>query len=118
MKRAFDIFFSFFGLLSISPVLLIFMYLVYRHDRHIPLYMASRVGKNGTVFKMVKLRSMISGSDRSEVDSTAINDSRITPIGKTIRKYKLDEFTQLWNVLLGDMSLVGPRPNVKSETEL
>ena len=118
MKRVFDIFFSFFGLLLMSPVLLIFMYLVYRHDRHIPLYMAPRVGKDGTVFKMVKLRSMISGSDSSGVDSTAINDSRITPIGKTIRKYKLDEFTQLWNVLIGDMSLVGPRPNVERSTEL
>jgi lipopolysaccharide/colanic/teichoic acid biosynthesis glycosyltransferase len=79
---------------------------------------AERVGKNFKPFKMVKLRSMIKNADTSGVDSTSVNDMRITPIGQFIRKYKLDELTQLWNVLLGDMSLVGPRPNVKRETDL
>ena len=114
MKRSIDIFFSFVGLLLVSPVLLIFMYLVYRQDRHTPLYIAPRIGKFETIFKMVKLRSMISGADINGIDSTAINDLRITQIGKIVRKYKLDELTQLWNVLKGDMSLVGPRPNVMS----
>ncbi len=114
----FDIIVSFFGLLFISPILLIFMYLVYRQDKHSPFYIAPRVGRNGTMFKMVKLRSMSINADKSGVDSTSLDDVRITTVGHKIRKYKLDEFTQLWNVLIGDMSLVGPRPNVKRDTDL
>ncbi len=118
MKRIFDVFFSIIGLLFLSPILLIFVYLVYRNDKQFPFYLAPRVGMNGLLFNMVKLRSMNIGSDSNGVDSTAINDLRITPIGKKIRKYKLDELTQLWNVLIGDMSLVGPRPNVERGTEV
>jgi len=70
------------------------------------------------MFRMVKLRSMAANADESEVDSTSANDSRITPVGHFIRRYKLDELTQLWNVLIGNMSLVGPRPNVERETRL
>ena len=118
MKRLFDIFTSFFGLLLMSPILLTFMYLVYRQDKHSPFYIARRVGKDGVAFKMVKIRSMSVNADKSGVDSTSLDDVRITTVGHKIRKYKLDEFTQLWNVLIGEMSLVGPRPNVKRDTDL
>jgi len=118
MKRFFDIVVSLIGLIVLLPVLLMFMYLVYRQDRHSPFYIAPRVGKNGSIFKMLKLRSMSINADKIGVDSTSADDARITPIGQKIRKYKLDEFTQLWNVLIGDMSLVGPRPNVVSDTNL
>ena len=118
MKRLVDILVSFFGLLFLSPVLFIVMYLIWKQDRHSPFYIAPRVGKNGKIFQMVKLRSMVVNSDKAGVDSTATNDFRITSIGHFVRRFKLDEFTQLWNVLKGEMSLVGPRPNVKRETDL
>ncbi|MFH1931670.1 MAG: sugar transferase [Pseudomonadota bacterium] len=118
MKRLLDILASFLGLFFLSPVLLIVLFLIWRQDRHSPFYIAPRVGKNGRLFNMVKLRSMIVGADKAGIDSTSVFDSRITPIGHLVRRYKLDEFTQLWNVLKGDMSLVGPRPNVKRETDL
>jgi lipopolysaccharide/colanic/teichoic acid biosynthesis glycosyltransferase len=118
MKRLFDIVLSAMGLLVASPVLLPVMFLVWRQDRHSPFYVAPRTGVNDSLFKMIKLRSMVINADKSGVDSTAANDRRITRVGHFIRRYKLDEITQLWNVLLGDMSLVGPRPNVKRETDL
>ncbi len=118
VKRLFDIVASALGLLVASPILLPVMFLVWRQDRHSPFYIAPRVGLCGEMFKMVKLRSMIVNADKSGVDSTGNNDMRITPVGQFIRSYKLDELTQLWNVLKGDMSLVGPRPNVKRETDL
>lgn len=117
-KRTFDIAGSLFGLVAAAPILLPVMYLVWKQDGHSPFYVAPRVGKDGNEFKMVKLRSMIVNADKSGVDSTSTNDMRITRVGRFIRKYKLDELTQLWNVLMGDMSLVGPRPNVKRETDL
>ncbi len=118
MKRLVDVLAPLFGLLIVSPILLPVMFLVWKEDKKSPFYIAPRSGRNGTTFKMVKLRSMVVGADKSGVDSTSGNDMRITPIGHKIRKYKLDELIQLWNVLIGDMSLVGPRPNVKHETDL
>ena len=91
---------------------------VWFQDYNSPYYFGERVGKNEKLFWMVKLRSMVKNADKSGVDSTSANDMRITPIGHFIRRYKLDEFTQLWNVFWGQMSLVGPRPNVKRETDL
>jgi lipopolysaccharide/colanic/teichoic acid biosynthesis glycosyltransferase len=118
MKRIFDFTCAFFGLMLASPILIPVMFLVWIQDWHSPFYIAPRIGKNEKLFRMFKLRSMIINADKSGVDSTSSNDKRITGVGRFIRKYKLDELTQLWNVLLGDMSLVGPRPNVKRETDL
>lgn len=118
LKRLFDFTASACGLLLASPVLLPVMFLVWRQDGHSPFYVAPRVGLNDKSFKMIKLRSMVINADKSGVDSTAANDNRITAVGQFIRRYKLDELTQLWNVFKGDMSLVGPRPNVKRETDL
>ena len=118
LKRIIDIIASAAGLLVFSPVIAVFMYLVWRQDKNSPFYMAPRVGRDERMFTMVKLRSMVKNADKTGVDSTGANDMRITKVGHMIRRYKLDEITQLWNVLMGDMSLVGPRPNVKRETDL
>ena len=118
LKRVFDFVASGVGLVLASPVLLPVMFLVWRQDGHSPFYVAERVGQNDRLFKMVKLRSMVINADKSGVDSTGANDNRITAVGRFIRRIKFDEFPQLWNVLKGEMSLVGPRPNVQRETDL
>lgn len=118
MKRLLDLCASLCGLVVLSPVLAVLCYLVWRQDGHSPFYIAPRIGQGGRPFSMVKLRSMVKNADRSGVDSTAANDLRITRIGGFIRAYKFDELMQLWNVLRGDMSLVGPRPNVKRGIDL
>lgn len=118
LKRLFDIVVSSMVLLLASPVLLVACFLVWRQDGHSPFYVAPRVARGGGSFQMIKLRSMVKNADSSGVDSTGANDMRITAVGHFIRRYKLDELTQLWNVLKGDMSLVGPRPNVKRETDM
>lgn len=112
IKRVFDIIVSLLGLIITMPLLIPVCILIWLQDFASPFYIAPRVGKDGKVFKMIKLRSMTVNADRVRVDSTSANDPRITAIGKFIRAYKLDELSQLWNVLIGDMSLVGPRPNV------
>jgi lipopolysaccharide/colanic/teichoic acid biosynthesis glycosyltransferase len=111
-KRLFDSVVSFFGLLILSPLLLVFMLLIWLQDYCSPFYIAPRARARGRTFNMVKLRSMVKNADKLGGASTAANDRRITWVGKLIRKTKFDEVPQLWNVLLGDMSLVGPRPQV------
>ncbi|HEU4427745.1 MAG TPA: sugar transferase [Myxococcota bacterium] len=118
MKRALDVSLALLGLALASPLLVPVLLAIWAQDGHSPFYVAPRTGRGARPFRMVKLRSMRVGADRSGVDSTAANDSRITRIGAFVRRYKLDELTQLWNVLMGDMSLVGPRPNVERETRL
>ena len=118
MKRLFDITVSLIGLILASPIIIIFMILVWLQDFHSPFYIPPRVGKKMKIFYMVKLRSMVVGADKSGVDSTSGDDKRITWVGRLIRKCKLDELTQLWNVLWGQMSIVGPRPNVEREVNL
>lgn len=118
MKRFVDFVCSLIGLILASPILIPVMFLVWIQDWHSPFYIAPRAGMNERIFKMYKLRSMIKNADKSGVDSTSANDMRITKVGHFIRRYKMDELSQLFNVLIGDMSLVGPRPNVKRETDL
>lgn len=118
MKRVFDFLLSFLGLVVFSPLLVTCLFLVWCQDGHSPLYTSYRVGKNRRLFKMVKIRSMSHNADMSGVDSTGNDDVRITKIGHLIRRLKIDEVAQLWNVLIGEMSLVGPRPNVERETRL
>ncbi len=117
-KRIFDLIVSFFALLLLSPLLIIVSFLIFLQDYKNPIYVSQRVGINGKEFSFFKLRSMTVDADSSGVDSTKSSDPRITVIGKFIRKYKIDELSQLFNVFLGDMSLVGPRPNVRRDTSL
>jgi lipopolysaccharide/colanic/teichoic acid biosynthesis glycosyltransferase len=113
-----DVAVSGLGLIVLAPLLVVLCGLIWVEDRHNPLYVAPRVGRFGRTFPMVKLRSMRARADRSGVDSTAQSDPRITRAGAAIRKFKLDELSQLWNVLRGDMSLVGPRPQVERDARL
>lgn len=118
IKRSFDIAAALLGLAAGSIVLVPAMLAVWLQDFRSPLYKAPRMGRDGRPFRMVKIRSMVSDADRTGVDSTSSRDARITRVGRIIRAYKLDELSQLWNVLTGEMSLVGPRPNVERETRL
>lgn len=118
LTRSLDLAASGLGLILASPILLVAMAAIFLQDYHSPFYIAQRIGKAGRPFNMVKLRSMVVRAHRSGVDSTSASDPRITAVGRVIRASKLDELSQLWNVLLGHMSLVGPRPNVKRETNL
>ena len=117
-KRLIDFSISLLLLLIFSPLLFLLSFLVYLQDFRHPLYMPSRVGFRGRNFTMFKMRSMVFNADSTGVDSTSSTDSRITPLGSFIRRFKIDELTQLINVLLGTMSLVGPRPNVQTEVDL
>lgn len=116
-KRLFDILVSSVALLSVVPLLVVASLFIWLDDHHRPLYLAPRVGWRGRPFRMVKLRSMVVGADQKGGHSTAKNDTRITRVGRVIRRFKLDELGQLWNVLRGDMSLVGPRPNLERDVQ-
>jgi lipopolysaccharide/colanic/teichoic acid biosynthesis glycosyltransferase len=118
MKRVFDMIAAIIGVIVLSPILVVVAVAIWAQDFHSPLYIATRVGRGGRHFRLMKFRSMVIRADRTGVDSTAGDDPRITAIGKFIRRTKIDEVPQLLNVLAGDMSLVGPRPNVERETEL
>lgn len=118
MKRLMDIVSALLGLLLMSPLLIPVILLIWMQDGHSPFYIATRVGRGRRPFRMVKLRSMVKDADKIGGTSTGGDDNRITAVGRMIRRYKLDEFAQLWNVLIGDMSLVGPRPNTVSDVAL
>lgn len=118
MKRLLDVALAATGLIVLSPVIAVVGILVFLQDRHSPFYVAARAARCGGTFRMMKFRSMVVRADATGVDSTAGDDPRITRLGRFIRRFKLDELPQLLNVLRGDMSFVGPRPNVLRETAL
>jgi lipopolysaccharide/colanic/teichoic acid biosynthesis glycosyltransferase len=118
LKRLVDVTISAAILLLSSPLLAVVLIAVWLQDLHSPFYSAPRVRAKGQSFKMLKIRSMVIHADKNGINSTAGNDQRITPLGKFIRAYKIDEVSQMWNVLKGDMSLVGPRPQVKADADL
>lgn len=111
LKRCFDLFFSISGIITLSPLFLIIMFIIKFSSKGPLFFLQRRVGKNGKTFTAVKFRSMYTGTDKSGT-ITASTDTRITPPGKFMRRFKLDELPQLFNVLIGKMSFVGPRPDV------
>jgi lipopolysaccharide/colanic/teichoic acid biosynthesis glycosyltransferase len=118
VKRLLDIAIAGCGLLLLAPLLAAVAAAVWLEDRGSPWYRGVRVGRNGREFRMLKFRSMRPGAARTGVNSTAAGDTRITRIGRFLRALKLDELPQLWNVVAGDMSLVGPRPQVPQDASL
>lgn len=118
MIRILDLLFSFLGLILLSPFLLLIAFLIKISSSGPVLYMQSRIGLNGAEFSVYKFRTMRMNSDKLGLITVGGRDPRIMPIGYYLRKYKLDELPQLLNVLTGDMSLVGPRPEVKKYVDL
>lgn len=111
-KRAFDLLFAAGGLLFLSPVLGLLAVAVKLSDGGPVFYRQQRVGQGGRLFVILKFRSMVLNTEKLGLSVTKDGDPRITPVGRFLRKSKLDELPQLWNVLRGDMSFVGPRPEV------
>jgi O-antigen biosynthesis protein WbqP len=115
MTRIFDILFSFLGLVLLGPILIFLMIIGY-FDTGYPIFRQERVGKGKHPFRLMKFRSM--HVNAPSVATHLASASSITPFGSFLRKSKLDELPQLWNVFVGDMSLVGPRPNLFNQEEL
>ncbi len=111
MKRAFDAFCSAIALVLLAPLLLLIGIVVAAESRGGAFYHQERIGRHGAPFRLHKFRSMQVHREGAQV-TLGTSDPRITSVGRVLRKYKLDELPQLWNVVKGDMSLVGPRPEV------
>ena len=118
MKRMFDLIFSFVGLILLSPFFIIVALIIVIDSRGGVFYKQVRVGQGGSNFKLFKFRSMATNADKGSLLTVGGRDSRITRVGYFIRKYKIDELPQLINVLIGDMSLVGPRPEVRRYVDM
>ena len=118
MIRLFDIFFSALGLIILFPFFIVFYLLIRLESKGGAFYIQERIGKNGKPFGLYKFRSMRVGSDAEGLLTVGERDNRITRIGYILRKTKIDELPQLMNVLKGDMSLVGPRPEVRKYTDM
>ncbi len=118
MKRLFDIVFSFIGLIIVLPIIAVVAFLMKLTAPGPVFYLGQRIGKGGRLFKMFKFRTMVVNADKIGGPSTSADDPRLTNIGKFLKKYQLDELPQLINVLKGDMSFVGPRPEVKMYVDM
>ena len=116
-KRIFDIIISVFAIIILSPLFLLISIVIKLTSKGPIFFIQDRIGLNGSIFKIIKFRTMI--NDHNSLNVVSIkNDSRITAVGKILRKYKLDEIPELINVLFGSMSLVGPRPDVPGYVDL
>lgn len=118
MKRTIDVLASLAALVLLTPLLGLIAVAIWAEDRHCPFFRGRRIGQGGGVFGMLKFRSMIPDAWKTGVCSTSASDRRITRVGAVIRRAKLDELPQLWNVLAGQMSLVGPRPQAETDAGL
>jgi lipopolysaccharide/colanic/teichoic acid biosynthesis glycosyltransferase len=118
LKRVFDFLSSLIGLILISPILVTITILIKKEDGGPLFYRGTRVGRFGKTFRIFKFRTMVINAEKLGGPSTADDDPRITKVGKVIRKFKLDELPQLINVLKGEMSIVGPRPEVQMYVDM
>jgi lipopolysaccharide/colanic/teichoic acid biosynthesis glycosyltransferase len=118
LKRTFDITFSLLGSFVLLPFLLIVFLLVILESKGGIFYLQNRVGKNNKGFKLYKIRTMYKDAEKKGLLTIGERDNRITKVGYYLRKYKIDEFPQLLNILLGEMSFVGPRPEVRKYVDL
>lgn len=118
MKRLFDIVFSFLVIIFLLPIGFIFVISIFFYSKNGAFYIQSRVGRYGKPFKLLKFRSMRIGSDEKVLLTIGSADQQITKLGGFLRKYKLDEIPQLINIFMGDMSFVGPRPEVPKYVNL
>lgn len=117
-RRLFDLVLGSAATLASAPAIGAAAAAIYAHDRRSPFYRSERIGLHGQAFRFIKLRTMVVDADRTRVATTVEGDPRVTPVGALLRRLKLDELPQFWLVLTGEMSLVGPRPNVRAETDL
>jgi lipopolysaccharide/colanic/teichoic acid biosynthesis glycosyltransferase len=118
MNRLFDIFITFISLIVLSPVFLTIGLIIALDSRGVIFFLQSRVGRNGKDFRLIKFRTMVTDAHRSGDLTVGVRDSRITRAGLFLRRYKLDEIPQLINVLKGEMSLVGPRPEIRKYVDM
>lgn len=113
LKRGFDIVFSLLGLIMLSPILLLIAILIKLDSKGPVLFIQGRVGRHNKDFDIYKFRTMRTKSEKKGLLTLGNNDSRVTKVGYLLRRYKIDEFPQLVNILKGDMSFVGPRPELR-----
>lgn len=118
MKRLFDILFSLIVLTIGLPFALIIALLILADSKGLVLYKQSRVGRNNVDFQLYKFRTMCTGADKGSLITVGGDDARITKVGRFLRKYKIDEFPQFLNILKGEMSIVGPRPEVRKYVDM